>query len=437
LFFNRLDNEKKILLTIESQLLSQFGSAITGFALGIWIFKQQGNVTSLSLLYFFQSLPSIFFSYFSGVLVDSYSRKSILILCEVFFIILLAGLLGCYLLNNLTEKVLYLYVALCTIVSITQTLALGSITGCIVDSKKRVAYNTIINLRKTLPRLIGPLIAGFLILYIDLVPFIIFNLLTYMFSLATIFLLPEIMNNSKGITIPIGIRQYFMYAIRTISQKPLMLYSLVCLQFSVAFTSLLGAYVIPLALAEHTSCTAGMLMACGGVGALLGSSVMTKRFQHTPEIFLPISLIIQSFAMLICSIIMTPVSLAILLFIHFFFVPVQNGCGSTMWQNHVTQAEFGRILSIQGLVLQLTCILVLLVAGPLVDKIVYPLIATKNYMPLPEVFHSFFLAPKESSIYIILCIAGLFGLIIGLILMNRTRFKIKNSNNDMMEQIYG
>lgn len=436
MFLKTADNEKKVLFAIEAQLLSNFGSSITGFALGIWIFKQEGSVTSLSLLYFFQALPSIIFSYFSGVVVDSFSRKKVLVVCDILFFILLAGLLVCYLLNNLSKNFLYGYVTLCTIVSITQTIALGSLAGSVVDPTKRVLYNTIINLRKTLPRLIAPLLAGFLILYVDLVSLMVFNLITFLISLATISFLPTIISGPRKQDTPMGMFRYFGYAIKLMASKPAMLYSVICMQFSLIYTSLLGVYVIPLALSKHTSFIAGILTACGGVGALLGSKYLTKKYQSTPEIFLPISVIIQSIFMFICSIFMTPILLAIVLFIHFFFVPTQSGCANTIWQNQVSQEEFGKILSIQGLILQITCCLALLLAGPLAENMVSPLIRSIDLSSIPLYFNMLIQNSNETSMYMVLSVVGLVGLIVGTILMRRTRLISRGNKDIFKDQAY-
>lgn len=418
MFLRNWDSEKKVLFAIETQLLSNFGSAITGFALGIWIFKQEGSVTSLSLLYFFQSLPSIIFSYFSGVIVDSFSRKKILAICDILFFILLLALFFAYLCNSLTRSLLYGYVALCTIVSITQTIALGSLAGCVVDPKKRVRYNTIINLRKTLPRLIAPLLAGFLILYVELEFLIVFNLITFLISLSTVFLLPEVVPGVQKRN-SIGIFKYFGYAIKNIIHNPAMLYSIICMQFSLIYTSLLGVYIIPLALSKYTSLEAGAMTACGGVGAFLGSKYLTKKYQYCPELFLPTSLIIQSIFMFIGTIFLNPLLLAIVLFVHFFFVPTQSGCANTMWQNQVAQEDFGKILSIQGLILQITCILTLLLAGPLAEKIVSPFIQS-----------GFNQSQNEIGLYVILAVFGFIGCILGVFLLNRTLNISKTQKNN-------
>ncbi len=73
-----MNNANKISLFIAGQFMSQIGSAITGFAFGIFIFKVDKHVTDLALLYFFQILPAFLLPLPLGSLVDMFSKKKLL-----------------------------------------------------------------------------------------------------------------------------------------------------------------------------------------------------------------------------------------------------------------------------------------------------------------------------------------------------------------------
>jgi len=62
------------------QIVSAIGSAMTRFALTIWVWQLTGEVTTIALFSFFYQLPLIFVSLFAGVIVDRYNRKYLIIL---------------------------------------------------------------------------------------------------------------------------------------------------------------------------------------------------------------------------------------------------------------------------------------------------------------------------------------------------------------------
>ncbi len=57
---------RSFLILWGSQAVSSFGTAMTNFALIIWAYKQQGTVSSITLLSVCSYLPSILFCFLAG-----------------------------------------------------------------------------------------------------------------------------------------------------------------------------------------------------------------------------------------------------------------------------------------------------------------------------------------------------------------------------------
>jgi len=74
---------KKFLILWAGQLISSLGSGMTAFALIIWIYKEQGTVTSITLLSFFTYLPSILFCFIAGTLADKWNKKKIMLVSDL------------------------------------------------------------------------------------------------------------------------------------------------------------------------------------------------------------------------------------------------------------------------------------------------------------------------------------------------------------------
>lgn len=74
-----MNNYKRYLVFWVSQALSQLGSSMTGFALILWAYTQNGSAMTVSLMSFFNYVPYIIASIFAGAFVDSHSKKKIML----------------------------------------------------------------------------------------------------------------------------------------------------------------------------------------------------------------------------------------------------------------------------------------------------------------------------------------------------------------------
>lgn len=81
-----------------SQSVSQLGSAMTGFALMIWTYKQTDSAMTVSLMTFCSYMPYILVSLLAGSFIDKHSKKKIMLvsdsaaaLCTVFVWAMLWG----------------------------------------------------------------------------------------------------------------------------------------------------------------------------------------------------------------------------------------------------------------------------------------------------------------------------------------------------------
>jgi MFS family permease len=64
------------------QLISLFGSQLTSFALGVWVYKNTGSVTQFALISFLAILPGLVISPLAGALVDRWDRRWTMILSD-------------------------------------------------------------------------------------------------------------------------------------------------------------------------------------------------------------------------------------------------------------------------------------------------------------------------------------------------------------------
>lgn len=74
---------RSFLLLWGSQTVSELGTAMTSYALIIWIYEQKGTASSITLLTICSFLPTIFFRFIEGTLADCWNKKHIMLYADL------------------------------------------------------------------------------------------------------------------------------------------------------------------------------------------------------------------------------------------------------------------------------------------------------------------------------------------------------------------
>jgi len=73
---------KDFLLLWGSQTVSSLGTAMTEYALVVWVYGKQGTASSVTLLTLCTFLPTILFRFIAGTLADRWNKKRIMLVCD-------------------------------------------------------------------------------------------------------------------------------------------------------------------------------------------------------------------------------------------------------------------------------------------------------------------------------------------------------------------
>lgn len=83
-----MNNSRKDLKTFivlwSTQSLSQLGSAMTGFALALWVYEKTGSALQTALLSTCSYAPYVLMSIFAGALSDRWDKKKVMLVCDTF-----------------------------------------------------------------------------------------------------------------------------------------------------------------------------------------------------------------------------------------------------------------------------------------------------------------------------------------------------------------
>ena len=81
---NIIKELRSFLLLWSSQTVSSLGTAMTEFALIVWIYRQAETVTSTTLLALCSFAPTILFRFAAGAIADRLDKKRIMLLTDLF-----------------------------------------------------------------------------------------------------------------------------------------------------------------------------------------------------------------------------------------------------------------------------------------------------------------------------------------------------------------
>ncbi|MEJ2149218.1 MAG: MFS transporter, partial [Chloroflexota bacterium] len=167
------------------QLVSTFGSGLTAFAVGVWLFQQTGTVTPLALLLLFKTLPVIVLSPFAGALVDRWDRRHVMLLADgvaACTTILLALL---FLAGRVGRWQLYGLVALAAAAETLQVPAFLASVSLLVPEAQYGRADGMAQVAQAVADILAPTLAGLLLVTIGVPGVLLIDFATFLVAVAT------------------------------------------------------------------------------------------------------------------------------------------------------------------------------------------------------------------------------------------------------------
>jgi MFS family permease len=169
------------------QLISLLGSELTGFSLGVWVYQQTGSATQFALIALCTVLPGVLLSSIAGVVADRWDRRWLMIASDVgagistliIAILLFSGQLASWHIWGLT--------AVNSIFSAFQWPAYMASLTRLVPQKKLGHANGLVQLGQAVGQLFAPMLAGILVVSIQLQGILFIDFVTFLFAVTTLF----------------------------------------------------------------------------------------------------------------------------------------------------------------------------------------------------------------------------------------------------------
>lgn len=368
------------------QIVSVTGSALTNFALDVWVYQKTGSVTQFALLILFNTLPFVLISPIAGVLADRFSRRWLMILSDLCAGLCTLTLALLYISGNLEIWHIYVTTALSNAFLGIQWPTYNASVTLLVPEKHLSRANGMNQLADGFARLVAPILAATLLSIIHLEGIIFIDFSTMLF--AQIFLLilpfPEIDNNdentqdtdkSEKISFLEEISQGFSY----LRQRRGLL---AVLLFTIIINYLVGVFdvvVIPLALSFSSVVITGTIFSITCSGIVIGgvaTSIWGKWQSYIQTIF--ISTILAGLFIIIAGLQPNLYLFSAFGFLFFLTVPVINSSTFAILQKKVKVDIQGRVFALQGAIATICLSLGYVSAGFLTDHVFEPLMTSNS-----------------------------------------------------------
>ncbi|HET8911228.1 MAG TPA: MFS transporter [Ktedonobacteraceae bacterium] len=266
------------------QTISVLGSHITGSGIPlIAILLLKASPAEVGLLIALSAVPNLIFSLPIGVWIDRLPRRRLLIMTDLLRALLLLSLPIASLIGYLHMGQLYLVTLLLSTCTIGFDTAYQAFLPQIVASDQLVEGNSKLGTSASLAEMGGPPLAGVLIQTIGAPLAVLFDALSFLVSSASIWLIrPHEIQKIESIEDRSSFWREIHEGLRALSVQPLLrtlaIFTTLSTFFGGSFAALYTLYIVQ----ELRIVPAfyGILVALGGLGALIGSLILPRITRH-------------------------------------------------------------------------------------------------------------------------------------------------------------
>ncbi|MHA1561253.1 MAG: MFS transporter [Promethearchaeota archaeon] len=363
------------------QLFSVLGSSVVFFALIWWITIESQSATILSLAFFFSMIPQIFVTLFAGVFIDRLDRKKIIIFADfgqalitliiilmfVFNIASIWGVISLMIIRNLFQAI--------------HQPAVAAIIPVMIPKEKLSRMNVINMLITSAIYVVGPVISGILIGFLDIenIEIILWiDVGTFLLAIIPTLLItiPSVKKEPKTKTdVKISFKKEFKEggyrAIMQIKGMFAFFISCIILNSLISPSAVLRPYFISIyhegdaIMLSYISASIQIGMICGGLFILLRKQWKRKSMMIIVAFF------IQGISYLVTSLAPKGDFLTLIIALFFFGIgfPIINSLYLTILQEVVPLDMQGRVNSID-IALSISIMpIAVLISGPIAEAI--------------------------------------------------------------------
>ncbi|WP_026653578.1 MFS transporter [Butyrivibrio proteoclasticus] len=377
---NRIKELKDFYIIWSTQSLSQLGSAITGFALTLWIYEKTGSALSTAALTICTYAPYVIMSIFAGAITDKFDKKKTMLICDLLAALTTVIVFVLYKTDMLTMWHLYVINAFSGLMNTVQQPASEVAYTLIVPKEHYQKTSGFQQLSRSLISIGNPIIAAALYGFAGLDLAIAVDLFTFAIAFAALLFfirLPEVQDKDGESDNVIKLAKE---GLKFLKKTPLIL-TIILFMSGVNLTASIFDAVLPaLVIPREGNNVYGIVTAFAGVAMVAGSflpMLLPKPKDRVRVIYLTMlfALGIENFVLAFSR---SPVLWCIGQIIGWVFVPLMAANQNVIMRNVIPVELQGRVYACRNTLQFFTIPIGLFLGGFFVDKICEPFMAMKS-----------------------------------------------------------
>lgn len=408
---------RSFLLLWGSQTVSELGTAMTNYALIIWIYGQKGTASSITLLTICSFLPTILFRFIAGALADRWNKKRIMLLADLAAACGTMTVLVLYSCSALRIWHLYVINVLLSFMNAFQNPASFVATSLLVPREHYTRVSGLQGFSGSAVSILAPALGSCILAFFGMTAVLICDLVS--FSAAFFVLLFLVKIPETGRTEEADREPFFkscLDGIRYLRDHAALLH-LTLFVAVVNFLAKLGndGMISPFVLGRTDSDqqALGMVQSAVALGLLAGSLIVTlvKPAENKPKVVFVTTAFIFA-GNIAQSLTRLPLVWCIAAFASYMAAAMMNANLTAIMREYVPAEMQGRVFSAKDTLQNCTIPFGLFLGGVLADYAAEPFMAADS--PVQRVLARLFGSGSGSGIAVMFFLVGILGAAISL-----------------------
>lgn len=270
-----LSELKSFLILWGSQAVSSLGTAMTGYALIIWVYGQQGTASSIAMLSVCSLIPSVLFAFIAGTLADRWNKKTIMLIADTLAAVGTITVLALYVTGKLEIGHLYGVNFILGFMNAFQSPAAGVATTLLVPQKHYVRVSGLQALSSSVVTILAPAAGSALLAFGGLKVVLLFDLFTFGFAFFVLLLFVKIPKvAAEAEKVKESFLKSCMQGVHFLKRNTPLLRIILFFAF-INFIAKMGGYgmmpALMLGRTGNNQIALGLVEAAVGIGTLVGS----------------------------------------------------------------------------------------------------------------------------------------------------------------------
>lgn len=422
---NNIHSLRRFLLLWASQSISTIGTAMTDYALIVWIYGQNGTASSVSMLTLCSFMPTILFRFIAGAVADRWNKKRIMLVCDLVAAMGTLAILLLFSTGSLTIVALYIITFLLSLMNAFQVPAAYVATSLLIPEEQYTRAGGLQAFSGAAISILSPALAGVVLAWGGMEAVLLTDLCTFAVAFGTLLFLRIPTLKAEEAKEQESVWQNCLTGLRYLKAHPYML-RLILYMAAVNLLAKLGAdgqlAAFVLSRSGDNQVTLGLVQSCMALGPMVGGLLVTlikpPKDSIRTMLLMCCGIFLSGMGMALCR---TPLGWCVFVFVQYLFAAVMNVHWNTIMRTDIPLELLGRVYSTRDTLQNGTIPLGLFLGGWLADHVFTPLMTQES--AIRGFLQPIFGIGRGAGMAVLFWLVSVTGLVLSLICLSRPGFR--------------